>query len=613
MPFYRDIIAAAAETATAILCQRANARHHVVMSTDGGTTASVTWDNHTARVGLNMPTMPPDAMLTRAEADRLVAYVAHECCHVLHTDWEAWTRAVRDGDEVRNLVNCLEDVRIEATEIAAGHYPALRGLLASLLTQKHAEALEDATRQGVTIGRKLAHMPYVCAVLGRMANGYTVPTAHALEHDLTPRVRKLVATALRALPRCKDTEAVRQLAHRLLKLAKADTPQEPPRKPQDGPKPPKGADTRQPPQGGQDAPQGQDEGEGEGAGQGDQGEGNQGEGQGQGTSQGEGESQGNPEAGGSAIDPDDLSTMIERANRRYHDGKTIAERAGESFAHLLPLARNEVQRATPYPDTSAASALGAMLPRSSTLHGQIARMLISEEMSRRTHHETSGRLDRRALVRTRTGAPDVYSQREDRPAVQTALVILVDQSSSMSFEAGNTGARGAPTRMTFARATVWALARAAEDAGAAVLIMGFRSKPGQGERSGALLTIVKDWDTPTLRAASSIAGLFTGATTPLSPAIIAAAEMLRERTSATRRITMVVTDGMCDYRAPAVTAACRIAEAMGVETVGIGMACDQIVKTFPNGYSINVESLDQLAKTGLGQLVRMLEDADRGR
>jgi len=43
------------------------------------------------------------------------------------------------------------------------------------------------------------------------------------------------------------------------------------------------------------------------------------------------------------------------------------------------------------------------------------------------------------------------------------------------------------------------------------------------------------------------------------------------------------------------------------------MACDSVIAAFPDGYSVNVESLDQLAKTGLGTLVRMLEDADRGR
>ena len=125
---------------------------------------------------------------------------------------------------------------------------------------------------------------------------------------------------------------------------------------------------------------------------------------------------------------------------------------------------------------------------------------------------------------------------------------------------------------------------------------------------------MKDWPTTTLQAAGALVTLNTGATTPLSPAIIVAAEMLRESAGApTRRITMVLTDGQCDYRAAAVTAACRIARTMGTETVGIGMNCAAVIDAFPDGYSVNVASLEQLARTGLGTLVRMLEDAGQER
>jgi hypothetical protein len=80
--------------------------------------------------------------------------------------------------------------------------------------------------------------------------------------------------------------------------------------------------------------------------------------------------------------------------------------------------------------------------------------------------------------------------------------------------------------------------------------------------------------------------------------------------NATRRVLMVLTDGECDYGPDAVTRACTIAADLGVETVGIGMACAAVTAAFPKRYSVNVENLAQLAQTGLGVLVRMLEDAN---
>ena len=291
--------------------------------------------------------------------------------------------------------------------------------------------------------------------------------------------------------------------------------------------------------------------------------------------------------------------------------EAIAERLAQdavyqddTYSHLLPLVRITMRNAMPgtaHDNQWMAATLTRQMPHCGVLHGQIARMLVSEEKARRTHHETSGRLDRRALVRMRTGAPDVYSQREDTPAVQTALVLLVDQSGSMDH--GN--------RMPMTRLATWALLRAAEDAGARVRVVGFTS-PGGMAHDRADLTIVKDWDTSANGAAYAVARMDTGVGTPLSPAIITAAEMAQD-VAATRRIVMVLTDGGCNFRAPAVTIACRIAASMGVETVGIGMNCDAVIAAFPDGYSVNIEDITQLATTGLGTLVRMLEDADRGR
>jgi hypothetical protein len=88
MPRYIDVVHATQETAVKILALREGGKvaREVVVTTNGGATASVSWSDRAPLVTLNMPGLPPDAVLTRGEADRLVAFIVHECCHVLHTN-----------------------------------------------------------------------------------------------------------------------------------------------------------------------------------------------------------------------------------------------------------------------------------------------------------------------------------------------------------------------------------------------------------------------------------------------------------------------------------------------------------------------------------------------
>jgi Mg-chelatase subunit ChlD len=292
----------------------------------------------------------------------------------------------------------------------------------------------------------------------------------------------------------------------------------------------------------------------------------------------------------------------------------LARHARTNGARHLITARNIVRPSTARGHTDTANRmyandLTARLPRNSVLHGQIGRLLVSEEVHRRTHHETSGRLDRRALVRMRAGALDVFSQRDDTPGMDTALLVLIDGSSSMEHYVD------IHTRMQVAQTAAWHIARAAEAANAKAAVVAFHTRFDQlstrnsANPTGAMLTVVKPFSVPMDSCAGALGSLGPTGYTPLAPAILGAAGMLAE-INATRHICMVLTDGECDYGNDAVTAACALAEDMGVETVGVGMACDEVTRAFPPRYSVNVTDLGQLASTGLGVLVAMLEDAN---
>ena len=592
MPRYIDVVHATHETATKILALREGGKitREVVVTTNGGATASVNWSDRKPLVTLNMPGLPPDAVLTRAEADRLVAFIVHECCHVLHSNRGAWERACAAGERVRHWTNCLEDVRIEAAEIKAGFFPAMRTLLGTMSNHLFIEALGKATGMGVTIGQRVSDAPYVASVLGRIANGYAIPAAHTLRADMSRNVAQLVDHALTGVRRCRSTDAVRLLALELVRMEQAQAQAQ--AQAQDSPGAPGEAqDSPGAPGEAQDSPGAPGEAQDS-----------------QGASKNPGD--GPPVTSGDADLTDTMAKVAERAGI-----DNLARHARTNEARHLITARNIVRPAAGggYPAVTQrmhANELTARLPRNSVLHGQIGRLLVSEEVHRRTHHETSGRLDRRALVRMRAGALDVFSQRDDTPGMDTALLVLIDGSSSMCFDT-------APgiTRMEVAQTAAWHIARAAEAANAKVAVVAFHTRFDQlstrnsANPTGAMLTVVKPFAAAMDSCAAALGSVSPNAYTPLAPAIMGAAGMLAE-VNATRHICMVLTDGECDYGEAAVVAACRLAEDMGVEVVGVGMDCASVTAAFPPRYSVNVTDLAQLSSTGLGVLVAMLEDAN---
>jgi hypothetical protein len=705
MPRYIEVIQATTETATKILALREGGRRRILhVTTEGGRTASVNWSDIDPAVVLNMPTLPPDAMLNRAEADRLVAFIAHECCHVIHTSRKAWTRAVKLGDLVRHWTNALEDVRIEHAEIKAKVFPALHTVLSVMANHLHAKALVNAAEHKTTIGSKVAHANYVACILGRVANGYAVPSAAGLRGAMSPAVAKLVDHALRGVKRCRSTDQVVTLAIELARMERnatqaaqpQPTPPTPPKQPQ--PKQPQqeqpqdSQDGQDEGQDGQDSQESQDEGQdGQDEGQDGQDEGQdaqdtqdgqdtsedaqdaqdgqdtsedgqdaqdgQGDSQdaqdGQDTSEdsqdaqdGQGDSQDAQDAQDAQDGQDGQGTPGDSQGTPgdgEHDGsgtpgtedgepipsdtdltdttETIAKRADiddlddytkTNRDHALSVAVNAVLPPRDLSNTPnhVGAALDKRLPRNSVLHGQIARLLVSEEVHRRTHHETSGRLDKRALVRMRAGALDVYSRKDNTPGIDTALLVLIDGSSSMGNRVS-----GGLTRMALAQTAAWHIAKAAEAANAKVCIAVFYTPRGQqelrreGKVTGAELHIVKPWSATLTACAMGLATMRDDGWTPLSPAIMTAAHILAE-VNATRHVCMVLTDGQCDYGAKTVTTACTLAGDLGVEVVGIGMDCATVAKAFPPRYSVNVTELDQLASAGLGVLCAMLEDAN---
>lgn len=98
----------------------------------------------------------------------LIGYALHELGHVWFTDDEPWHIA-RDnhGEFVSNLINGLEDPRIERRVIESGYAPNSRSLFEGLIDS----VLE---RDGYVEPDDLKNVPFLLAIEGRRLNGYPI-------------------------------------------------------------------------------------------------------------------------------------------------------------------------------------------------------------------------------------------------------------------------------------------------------------------------------------------------------------------------------------------------------------------------------------------------------
>jgi Mg-chelatase subunit ChlD len=592
MPNYLAVTTAAEDTLRKILAQRAGVTPaRVNVTTHGGRTASVHWDKQRGLVTLNLPSLDASAQLTRAHADRIVGYVAHEACHVLHTDWTAWGRAVNKGARVRTWTNALEDLRIEAVELAAGRYGAMRDLLGRVSEAMLVRALADrqAAGQPRPGAQGMIDAPYVASVLGRLATGYVIPSATGLDKSLSPETRKLVRYALKYAPRCDSTQACLRLATRIVALEatmKQDTQDD-----VQQPELPEPATDSQP---GDTQPQ--DDVQQDAQPQDAQGD----------DAQDDNAPTGGPLGTAGAPREEDLTALGE------DDLGDVADGVSESNGSKAPThgaaglhGWTTVALAKPNDhythETSARAAIEQMIPGGkAVLQQEIQRLLAANEQRWLTHHETTGRLDRRALPRMRAGATDVFTRRHERPGENAAVMVLWDLSSSMDN----------PGRMEGARGLVWELYRATQAAGTEFGCYGFEHN-GVDESApiAQLRPIIALGERPAKPAARIMATRSHG-WTGLAPAIPAAAHILLGARDATRRVLLVLTDGDCDYGAKLVRDACKLVTQWGVEVVGLGIDAERtIAASFPDRRSVNVANVEELGKRGLRLVNDLLERA----
>ena len=135
-----------------------------------GSTAGIMFKRSSTGVDAKIvfPALDEGAEMKRSTFNNLIGYAIHELGHAWFTSNEPWDKARNEhGQFVGNLINGLEDPRIERKVIESGYAPNSKALFEELLNS-------ILKKNGYVDADDLKNVPFLLAVEGRRLNGYQV-------------------------------------------------------------------------------------------------------------------------------------------------------------------------------------------------------------------------------------------------------------------------------------------------------------------------------------------------------------------------------------------------------------------------------------------------------
>ena len=495
-----------------------------------------------------------DAPISKSMFHRYVGFVVHELLHRKYTDFKVRGR----GNYIGALHNAVEDIWIERMAVKQGLTGNIEGLLSELIDGMVSQALAE-----VKDWTDPMQYPFSLAVYGRRYAVRQVPLAQGLE-----RIFSEASSRIDNCASSTDTLAVAQWVLEQLQLPEPEQEQGKEQEPE----------------------QGEGEGEGneaDGAGEGE-GEGAE---QGQGTGEGEGEGSGAGEAGEGA------GEAGEDAGEAAGAGEGEGDKPGQRKAVLdgYSLAR-EVEPGCPvagdtgnggrFDRSTASESWGTIYgghnwPTATAscgkIRNEIKRLLENTGRSDWSPHRKAGSLNVRALPSISTGNVNLFKRRDEVEGVDSAVLILLDNSGSMEY----VSKYSKMTRVEAAVPVVVALHAAATAAGASVAVDAF----------SIATTPIVGWGAPTAKLATLINKIDPNYNTNDYMAVRLAGDKLLARPEQ-RKILIVITDGNGDRERTAKHVAAL--ERCGVTIIGIGIMLDSdMTDVYPS--SISVKNLQDLA------------------
>lgn len=525
-----------------------------------GTRVNIIWSGSISTAGINgqgriyLANVADDAIVTQALVDKYVGFVVHELLHRTYTDFK-----VRGGVQyLQQLHNAIEDAWIERTGIAANLTGNIEGLLTTLVN-----GMVDEAMDAVTDWTDQRQYPFVLAVYAR-AFCKRVPMAQGLE--------TIFAEAERRIPACQsstDTLAVAVWVYEQLQALPQDDQQDS--------------------QDGQDdqSDKGQDKGQDGGQDDGQDGPSEPSDGSENGESgSGDGDGADGEKKAGKARPVTEHQEAVEVEPTVKGEGSEC----GASYSKRFSIA--EVGA---HVKSNTARDLTVTVP--AKMRYEVKRLFENSATEDFQTHRRAGSLDVRSLHKVAT-SDRLFKRRLESEGIDSAVVIMLDVSGSMFAPVSVRDEHGyavrnckgdvtyKPAYINDALKTCAAMLDTLSKAGVKTMVVTF----------GAQASILKPWAMPVPRALEQMSKVGSGVDTNDYSALRFAHEMVHGR-SESRKVVFVITDGQ--GQTEDVRAQCNAGAALGITTIGVGIALD-VSESYP--VSVTVEDAANLGKVAFKQI-----------
>jgi hypothetical protein len=181
-----------------------------------GSTAGIIFKRvgNTVDAKIVFPSINEGAEMKRSTFNNLIGYAIHELGHAWFTENKPWDQARHEhGQFVGNLINGLEDPRIERKVIESGYAPNAKALFEELLNS-------ILKKHGYVDADDLKNVPFLLAVEGRRLNGYHIDAPSIVddapwsadlrwalaEAQVAPNTYRIAEIAIELFKRLKDFE-----------------------------------------------------------------------------------------------------------------------------------------------------------------------------------------------------------------------------------------------------------------------------------------------------------------------------------------------------------------------------------------------------------------------
>lgn len=481
----------------------------------------IEWVNYLTTAGTNsagevyFADVADDAVLHDIDVQRYVGFAVHEMLHQKYTDW-----SVRSAERyLDQLHNACEDAWIEHTGIDACLTGNIGGLLTALLDQMVGEA--NAT---VTDWTDPAQYPFVFAVYLRRHLNVYVPVPDGLE--------PIIHGATQMIGDCKSSTDTLRVAQWIMDQLKA-LPQNPePKK-----------DPAKPAKTPSEAQSGDGQGVGEGEGQSDRLEGNP------------------HQSPGAARAPGDSTEAANVEPKNNRDRKQGGPGSWNEDAALTD------------PDYYVTNSwLTDQPPVSARLQFEVKRLFDNSGIENFQRNRKSGSINVSALHKV--GLTDkVFQRRHEIEGIDSAVVICLDVSSSMSEDGKRNGKYGCSDRIVQAALTSQALLDTLQRAQVATCMLAF----------GSFTSVIKPFTEHATKAKARIARVRTGGSTNDYFAVRYAHKLLMSRPEQ-RKLCFVITDGQ--GKPDLLRKQIATGENLGITTIGVGIELD-VGFVYPQSVQVN--------------------------